>query len=97
VRDEATRRGDSEAGPLSSPFRQAAPAFVARTKAEVDALYAAVLKSGGTDNGAAGLRRPRYYAHSAIYFAAFANQIYTNGPDKVAGNTQHAAEVLARN
>jgi hypothetical protein len=30
-------------------------------------------------------------------FAAFANQIYTNGPDKVAGNTQHAAEVLARN
>jgi hypothetical protein len=54
-------------------------------------------KAGGTDNGAAGLRRPRYYAHSAIYFAAFANQIYTNGPDKVAGNTQHAAEVLARN
>ena len=30
-------------------------------------------------------------------FAAFANQIYTNGPDKVAGNTQHAAEILARN
>ena len=30
-------------------------------------------------------------------FTAFANQIYTNGPDKVAGNTQHAAEILARN
>jgi hypothetical protein len=30
-------------------------------------------------------------------FAAFANQIYTNGPDKVAGNTPHAAEILARN
>jgi hypothetical protein len=30
-------------------------------------------------------------------FAAFANQIYTNGPDKVARNTQHAAEILARN
>ena len=30
-------------------------------------------------------------------FAAFANHLYTNGPDKVAGNTQHAAEVLARN
>jgi hypothetical protein len=30
-------------------------------------------------------------------FAAFANQIYTNGPDKVAGNAQHAAEILARN
>jgi hypothetical protein len=30
-------------------------------------------------------------------FAAFANQIYTTGPDEVAGKTQHAAEVLARN
>ena len=30
-------------------------------------------------------------------FAASANQIYTNGRDKVAGNTQHAAELLARN
>jgi hypothetical protein len=30
-------------------------------------------------------------------FAAFANQIYTNGPDKVAGNAQHAAEISARN
>jgi hypothetical protein len=30
-------------------------------------------------------------------FAAFANQIYTNGPDKVAGNAQHSAEILARN
>jgi hypothetical protein len=30
-------------------------------------------------------------------FATFANQIYTNGADKVAGNTQHAAEILARN
>jgi hypothetical protein len=30
-------------------------------------------------------------------FAALANQIYTNGPDKVAGNTQHAARILARN
>jgi hypothetical protein len=30
-------------------------------------------------------------------FAAFANQLYTNVPDKVAGNTQHAAEILARN
>ena len=37
-------------------------AFVARTKAEVDAFYGAALKAGGTDNGAPGLRRPRYYA-----------------------------------
>jgi hypothetical protein len=32
-----------------------------------------------------------------LIFAAFANQIYTNGPDKVAGNTPHAAGILARN
>jgi catechol 2,3-dioxygenase-like lactoylglutathione lyase family enzyme len=37
-------------------------AFSARTKAEVDAFYAAALKAGGTDNGAPGLRHPRYYA-----------------------------------
>ena len=30
-------------------------------------------------------------------FAAFANHLYTNVPDKVAGNTRHAAEILARN
>jgi len=39
-----------------------------------------------------------FTARSALFiFAAFANQIYRNGPDKVAGNTQHAAEILARN
>ncbi|QQO13251.1 VOC family protein [Bradyrhizobium diazoefficiens] len=37
-------------------------AFVARTKAEVDAFYNAVLAAGGTDNGKPGLRRPHYYA-----------------------------------
>jgi catechol 2,3-dioxygenase-like lactoylglutathione lyase family enzyme len=37
-------------------------AFSARTKAEVDAFYAAALKAGGTDNIAPGLRHPRYYA-----------------------------------
>jgi catechol 2,3-dioxygenase-like lactoylglutathione lyase family enzyme len=37
-------------------------AFSARSKAEVNAFYAAALKAGGTDNGAPGLRRPRYYA-----------------------------------
>ena len=37
-------------------------AFAARTKSEVDGFYAAALKAGGTDNGAPGLRRPRYYA-----------------------------------
>jgi hypothetical protein len=39
-----------------------------------------------------------YGALTALFiFAAFANQIYTKGPDKVAGNTQHTAEILARN
>lgn len=37
-------------------------AFAARTKAEVDAFYSAALRAGGSDNGAPGPRRPRYYA-----------------------------------
>ena len=43
-------------------------AFAARSRAEVDAFYSAALKSGGTDNGAPGLRDtaigypPGYYA-----------------------------------
>ncbi len=41
-------------------------AFVARTRAEVDAFHAAALAAGGTDNGAPGLRR--YHAN---YYAAF--------------------------
>lgn len=43
-------------------------AFVARTRAEVDAFHAAALRAGGTDNGPPGLRSeeagnpPGYYA-----------------------------------
>ena len=37
-------------------------AFGAKSRAEVEAFYAAALKAGGTDNGAPGLRRPHYYA-----------------------------------
>ncbi len=43
-------------------------AFVARSKAEVDAFHAAALKAGGADNGLPGLRDtgegypPGYYA-----------------------------------
>jgi catechol 2,3-dioxygenase-like lactoylglutathione lyase family enzyme len=37
-------------------------AFAAKTRAEVDAFYAAALKAGGTANGAPGLRRDHYYA-----------------------------------
>lgn len=42
-------------------------AFVAATRAEVDAFHAAALAAGGTDNGAPGLR-PHY---GATYYAAF--------------------------
>ena len=43
-------------------------AFVAKNRAEVDAFYAAALRSGGTDNGSPGVRDtakgypPGYYA-----------------------------------
>ena len=43
-------------------------AFAARSRAEVDAFYRAAMRSGGTDNGAPGLRDitvgypPGYYA-----------------------------------
>ena len=37
-------------------------AFAAKTRAEVDAFYAAAVKAGGTANGSPGLRRDHYYA-----------------------------------
>jgi catechol 2,3-dioxygenase-like lactoylglutathione lyase family enzyme len=43
-------------------------AFVAKTKAEVDAFHAAALKAGGTDNGAPG---PREDQTTPVYYAAF--------------------------
>ena len=42
-------------------------AFVARTRAQVDAFHRAALAAGGTDHGAPGLR-PHYHAS---YYAAF--------------------------
>ena len=42
-------------------------AFVAKSRAEVEAFYAAALKAGGIDNGAPGLRE-HYTSH---YYAAF--------------------------
>jgi Glyoxalase/Bleomycin resistance protein/Dioxygenase superfamily. len=36
--------------------------FAARSRAEVDAFYAAAIQAGGTDNGRPGLRAPGYYA-----------------------------------
>lgn len=42
-------------------------AFVAPSRAAVDAFYAAAIKAGGKDNGAPGLR-PHYHAN---YYGAF--------------------------
>jgi catechol 2,3-dioxygenase-like lactoylglutathione lyase family enzyme len=42
-------------------------AFSARSRAEVDAFYAAAIAAGGRDNGAPGLR-PQYHEH---YYGAF--------------------------
>jgi catechol 2,3-dioxygenase-like lactoylglutathione lyase family enzyme len=43
-------------------------AFVAKSKAEVDAFHTAALKAGGTDNGAPG---PREVQSTPVYYAAF--------------------------
>jgi catechol 2,3-dioxygenase-like lactoylglutathione lyase family enzyme len=43
-------------------------AFVAKSRAEVDAFHAAALKAGGTDNGAPG---PRQGQSTSVYYAAF--------------------------
>ena len=42
-------------------------AFLARTRAAVDAFHAAALANGGSDEGAPGLR-PHYHAH---YYGAY--------------------------
>ncbi|MEO7687823.1 MAG: VOC family protein [Sphingomonas sp.] len=54
--------GNSE--PLGSGLHIA---FVASTRAEVDAFYAAAMAAGGRDNGAPGLR-PHYHPN---YYGAF--------------------------
>jgi catechol 2,3-dioxygenase-like lactoylglutathione lyase family enzyme len=43
-------------------------AFVAMSKAEVDAFHAAALKAGGTDNGTPGPREDQW---TPVYYAAF--------------------------
>jgi catechol 2,3-dioxygenase-like lactoylglutathione lyase family enzyme len=52
--------GETASGPMHV-------AFVASSRAAVDAFYAAALKAGGRDNGAPGLR-PHYHAN---YYGAF--------------------------
>lgn len=48
-------------------------AFIARTRAQVDAFYVAALAAGGTDNGAPGIRR--YHEN---YYGAFVRD-----PDRI--------------
>lgn len=45
-------------------------AFVAKSRAEVDAFHKAALKAGGTDNGAPGIRPP-LQGNLPGYYAAF--------------------------
>jgi catechol 2,3-dioxygenase-like lactoylglutathione lyase family enzyme len=44
-------------------------AFVARSRADVDAFHAAALRAGGVDNGKPGLREAQGYPRG--YYAAF--------------------------
>ena len=54
-------------GPGEAPKPPLHVAFRARSRAEVDAFYAAAMAAGGRDNGAPGLR-PHYHPH---YYGAF--------------------------
>jgi catechol 2,3-dioxygenase-like lactoylglutathione lyase family enzyme len=54
-------------GTGAEPKGGAHVAFAARTRAEVDAFYAAAIAAGGRDNGAPGLR-PHYHPN---YYGAF--------------------------
>jgi catechol 2,3-dioxygenase-like lactoylglutathione lyase family enzyme len=54
-------------------------AFVAHSRAEVDAFYQAALAAGGTDNGPPGLR-PHYHPN---YYAAFVFDLDGNNIEAV--------------
>jgi catechol 2,3-dioxygenase-like lactoylglutathione lyase family enzyme len=54
-------------------------AFVANSRADVDAFYQAALTAGGKDNGAPGLR-PHYHAN---YYGAFVLDPYGNNIEAV--------------
>ena len=58
--------------PASAPAAPLHLAFIAQSRAQVDAFYRQALAAGGQDNGAPQLR-PRYHAS---YYAAF-----VTGPD----------------
>ena len=54
-------------------------AFVAASRAAVDAFYHAALQAGGTDNGPPGLR-PEYHAN---YYGAFVLDLDGNNVEAV--------------
>ena len=70
-----------EGEPASGPLHVA---FAAKTRAAIDAFYAAALQAGGADNGPPGLR-PHYHAN---YYAAFVRDPDGNNIEAVC----HAAE-----
>lgn len=65
-----------EARPASGPMHVA---FVAPSRAAVDAFYQAALAAGGKDNGAPGLR-PHYHVN---YYAAFVFDPHGNNVEAV--------------
>lgn len=79
VTPEMTGDGSSHAGfgrdgkpsfwisPGATPISRSHVAFMAETRAHVDAFHRAAIAAGGRDNGAPGLR-PHYHPH---YYGAF--------------------------
>jgi catechol 2,3-dioxygenase-like lactoylglutathione lyase family enzyme len=65
-----------EGEPASGPLHVA---FTAKTRAAIDAFFAAALQAGGIDNGPPGLR-PHYHAN---YYAAFVRDLDGNNVEAV--------------
>jgi catechol 2,3-dioxygenase-like lactoylglutathione lyase family enzyme len=63
-------------------------AFVAKSRGEVDAFYAAALKAGGTDNGSPGLRTIAD-GYPPGYYAAFVLDTEGNNMEAVCRETRH--------
>ena len=83
------------------PSQRYHTAFVAKSRAEVDAFYAAALKAGGTDNGPPGLREMPPVSPQG-YYAAFVLDPDGNNIESVfrsgslAGNRSVSNRVLAQ-
>mgnify|MGYP000716389276 CR=1 FL=1 len=70
--DKWIGEGEKASGPMHV-------AFVAPSRAAVDAFYSAAIKAGGRDNGAPGLR-PHYHAN---YYGAFVFDLDGNNAEAV--------------